>query len=95
MVRLTECLSRTEEEGRQLPRRRPEGHRSGSPGQHQEGAIPRQLPRHQLLPPEGRQAPRDALVDGRTVEGGVLCGYGLHHRLKRLAAMNVQLHNVL
>lgn len=48
------CYIFTEEEGRQRPCHRPEGHRSVHPRQHQEGGVPRQLPRHYLQPPQRR-----------------------------------------
>lgn len=55
-----------EEGGQQEPCRGPEGHRQGPDRQHQEGRVPPQLPRRLLLPPEGRQAPRDEVVNGQS-----------------------------
>ena len=53
----------TEEGDQQQPSRRPEGRRQGPDRQHQEGRVPRQLPRQLLQLAQGRQAPRDEVVD--------------------------------
>jgi ribosomal protein L14E/L6E/L27E len=53
----------TEEGCCQRSRQRPEGCRPGHPCLHQEGGLPRQLPRYHLQPPKRRQAPRDEVVN--------------------------------
>lgn len=74
----TNALSTTEEEGCQRSCQRPEGRRPVHPGLRQEGGLPRQLPRHQLQPPERRQAPRDEVVNVRGGRGfGSDCGGNL------------------
>ena len=53
----------TEEGDQQQPGGGPEGRRQGSDRQHQEGRVPRQLPRQLFQLAQGRQAPRDEVVD--------------------------------
>ena len=67
-------MNATGKEGRQRPRRRPEGRRQGPPVQPQEGAFPPLLPRLNLQPEERRQAPRDGLLSAflqHDVRGGM------------------------
>ena len=53
----------TEEGDLQQPRGGPEGRRQGSARQHQEGRYARELPCHFFQPAQGRQAPRDEVVN--------------------------------